>query len=176
MTTLGPPPSTGHVVENDPGLSDPLLTPERMFAASFGVWPSTYVEQPGAVKVDCSGTCDSAVVRSAVDANPGRVLVLQGDVLLDGGASIGTANDPVVLMATGNFGFSSSTDVYGLVYSRASTWATSGSGNIFGALVAEGSIGGTGGFSVGYSKEILDRARWSTGSFVLVPGSWKDFP
>jgi Tfp pilus assembly protein PilX len=176
LTTLGPPPSTGHVVENDPGLSDPLLTPERMFAASFGVWPSTYVEQPGAVKVDCSGTCDSAVVRSAVDANPGRVLVLQGDVLLDGGASIGTANDPVVLMATGNFGFSSSTDVYGLVYSRASTWATSGSGNIFGALVAEGSIGGTGGFSVGYSKEILDRARWSTGSFVLVPGSWKDFP
>jgi hypothetical protein len=176
MTPLGPPPSTGIVVPNDPGLADPLFTPERMFAAIFGVWPSTYVEQPGAVKVDCSATCDSTTVRNAVEANPGRVLVLQGNVLLNGGSSIGTATDPVVLMTTGNFGFSSSTDVYGLVYSRAPTWATSGSGNIYGALVAEGAIGGSGGFTVGYSKDILDRARWSTGSFVMVPGSWKDFP
>ena len=176
MTLLGPPPSTGIVVPNDPGLADPLFTPERMFAATFGVWPSTYVEQPGAVKVDCSATCDSTTVRNAVDANPGRVLVLQGNVLLNGGSSIGTATDPVVLMTTGNFGFSSSTDVYGLVYSRAATWATSGSGNIYGAMVAEGAIGGSDGFTVGYSKDILDRARWSTGSFVMVPGSWKDFP
>jgi Tfp pilus assembly protein PilX len=176
MTRLGPPPSTGIVVENDPGLADPLFTSERMFAAIFGVWPSTYVEQPGAVKVNCAGTCDSTMVRNAVDANPGRVLVLQGNVLLNGGSSIGTATDPVVLMTTGNFGFSSSTDVYGLVYSRAPTWATSGSGNIYGAMVAEGAIGGSGSFAVGFQPDILNRARWSTGSFVMVPGSWKDFP
>lgn len=176
MTRMGPPPSIGIVVENDPNLSDPLLTPERMFAASFGVWPSTYVEQPGAVRIDCSATCDSTTLRGAIDANPGRVLVLDGDVLLDGGASIGTAADPVVLMATGDFGFSSSTDVYGLVYSRASTWNTSGGGNIHGALVAEGSVGGSGSYTVGYSSDILTRARWSIGSFVMVPGSWRDFP
>jgi len=170
------PPGTGHLFANDSGLADPLFTPERMFAAIFGVWPSTYVEQPGAVKVDCSATCDSTMVRNAVDANPGRALVLQGNVLLNGGSSIGTETDPVVLVTTGNFGFSSSTDVYGLVYSRASTWTTSGSGNIYGAMVAEGAISGSGSFAVGFRHDILDRALWSTGSFVMVPGSWKDFP
>lgn len=178
MTLLGPPgmPAARTVFAADAGLANPLFTPERMFAALFGVWPSTYVEQPGAVKVNCAGGCDSAMVRNAIDANPGRVIVLQGNVALDGGASIGTATDPAVLVATGNFGFSAPTDVYGLVYSRATTWTTSGTGKVVGAMVAEGAIAGNGAYTVNYAGDLLNRLRVASGSFVMVPGSWKDYP
>lgn len=178
MTLLGPPgmPAARTVVASDAGLADPLFTPERMFASIFGVWPATYVEQPGAVKVSCAGGCDSAMVRNAIEANPGRVLILQGNVALNGGASIGTATDPAVLVATGNFGFSTPTDVYGLVYSRSTTWTTSGTGNITGAMVAEGDIAGNGAFTVNYARDVLNRLRVASGSFVMVPGSWRDYP
>lgn len=176
MTLRSPPGQTKTVIDFDSGLSDPLFTAERMFAGVFGSWPATYIEQPGAVRVNCSGTCDSAAVRSVIEANPGRVLVLQGDVVLNGGASIGTATDPVVLMTTGNFGFSSPTEVFGFVYSRAANWNTTGSGTITGAMVAEGNIGGNGAYTVTCDSDILERLRRSTGSFVMVPGSWRDYP
>jgi Tfp pilus assembly protein PilX len=178
MTLLGPPgmPVGLTWMQNDLGLSNALFTPERMFAALFGSWPSTYMEQPGAVKVNCAAPCNSTTVRNAVEANPGRVFVLQGDVALDGGASIGTATDPVVLLVTGSFSFAAPTDVYGVVYSRAATWTTAGTGRIEGAAVGENAIGGNGSFTVVRSREVLERLRWGTGSFVMVPGSWKDFP
>lgn len=178
MTLQGPPgmPAGLTWIQNDLGLSNALFTPERMFAALFGFWPSTYVEQPGAVKINCAAPCDSNTVRTAIDLNPGRVFVLQGDVALDGGASIGTATDPVVLLVTGSFSFAAPTDVYGVVYSRAASWTTAGTGRIFGAAVGENAIGGNGPFAVAYSSDILNRLRWGTGSFVMVPGSWKDFP
>lgn len=181
MNIVVPPPGTqaqktNSVVANDSGLSNALFTPERMFASIFGTWPSTYVEQPGAVRINCAAACDSTVVRAAVDANPGRVFVLQGDVALDGGAPIGTAADPVVLMVTGSFTFAAPTEVNGLVYARAANWTTAGLGTINGAAVGEGNIGGTGAFTVNYDEDILNRLRWTVGSFVKVPGSWKDFP
>lgn len=178
MTLQGPPgmPANLTWIQNDPGLSNSLFTPERMFAALFGSWPSTYMEQPGAVKINCATPCDSNTIRTAVEINPGRVFVLQGDVALDGGLSIGTATDPVVLLITGSFSFAVPTDVYGVVYSRSATWTTAGTGSIFGAAVGEGAIGGNGAFTVVYSSDILNRLRGGTGSFVMVPGSWKDFP
>lgn len=178
MNLFGPPgmPAARTVAAPDPGLSDPLFTPERMFAAIFGAWPSTYIEQPGAVKVNCASTCDSAAVRAAVDANPGRVFVLQGDVALNGGAAIGTATDPVVLVVSGDFGFAAPTDVHGFVYSRAANWTTGGTGRIFGALVGEGDVVGNGSFTVVYAEDELNRLRRGSGSFVMVPGSWRDYP
>lgn len=178
MTLQGPPgmPADKTFVQNDPGLSNPLFTPERMFAALFGSWPNTYIEQPGAVRITCATPCDSTTVRNAIDVNPGRVFVIQGDLALDGGASIGTAANPVVLLVTGDFSFAAPTDVYGFVYSRAANWATAGVGRIFGAAVGENQISGTGAFTVVYSPDILNRLRLGTGSMVKVPGSWRDFP
>lgn len=178
MTLLGPPgmPSSQTWIQNDLGLSNPLFTPERMFASHFGSWPNTYIEQPGAVRINCAAPCDSTTVRNAIDVNPGRVFVIQGDLALDGGASIGTAANPVVLLVTGDFTFATPTDVYGFVYSRAANWATAGVGRIFGAAVGENQISGSGAFTIVYSPDILNRLRLGTGSMVKVPGSWRDFP
>jgi hypothetical protein len=101
-------------------------------------------------------------------------LLLNGDVTLDGAPDIGSDETPAVLVVTGNL--TVNTTVTGLVYVRNANWATAGAGNIIGAVVGEGQIGGNGTFNVIYDKTVLDTARWSMGSYVVVPGSWMDYP
>lgn len=55
------------------------------------------------------------------------------------------------------------------------TWITSGGGQVRGATVADQRIGGSGTTKFVYDPDVLAELRWITGSFVRVPGSWKDF-
>jgi hypothetical protein len=179
---VGPPgtPPASTFVELDPLLSKTLpataaFTAERMFAAFFGVWPSTYDLHPSAVAVPCAGGCNSQSVRNAAAVNPDRILLLQGDVALDGGGDIGTATDPLLLVVQGNLTFAAPTTVYGFVYARQANWVTSGAGTIIGGAASQGSISGTGTYTVVRDPGVLTALRQRTGSFVKVPGSWVDF-
>lgn len=164
----------------DTALGNAAFTAPRMFAALFGAWPASYIEHPGAVRIACAAGCSSTDIRNAITFNPGRMFVIDGDVAFDGGSfatgtSIGTEAAPVVLVVTGNATFTSATEIFGLVYVRAANWATGGTGTITGATVAESNITGTGDFKTVFSPLVLERLRWTTGSFVKVPGGWKDF-
>ncbi len=168
-------PSGGTIIQSASVLADPDFNANRQFAAVFGVWPDTYIEQPGAFRVNCSSACSASQVRNAAEQNPGRPLVLDGDVVLDGGADVGNATNPVVMVVNGDLTFTVPTTVWGLIFVRTSNWATAGLGMIHGAVVADNQIGGTGGFTVVYDAAVLERARQTMGSYVLVPGGWKDF-
>ena len=50
-----------------------------------------------------------------------------------------------------------------------------GSGLIRGAAVAEGALGGSGTPTIVFDADALRRLRLKSGSFVRVPGGWKDF-
>lgn len=165
------------VVSNDPTLSDALFDSRRMFASLFGVWRDTYWNQPGAVTLPACplAGCTGTAVAAAVALNPGRVILVPGNLVLDGG-TIGTAADPVLIVASGNITFSTPTTVFGFVYSEAANWATAGAGVIQGGAAAQGQISGTGAFTVAYDRAILTNLRWRTGSMVKVPGSWRDYP
>lgn len=154
------------------------FTADRMFAASFGVWRETYWQQPGAVRLACGGGCDGTAVRDAIRMNPGRVVLADGNVDLDGGTDIGTLAEPVVLVVKGNLTFSAATNVFGFVYAETAGWTTGGAGpgTVRGAVVAEGNLGGTGNLTVVYEPDVLEALSRRTGSFVRVPGSWRDFP
>lgn len=172
IITGGPP-----ILQNAAALSDPLFWPARMFAAVFGSWPSTYLEQPGSVRIDCSATCSTNDILSAVALNPGLVIVAAGDVALNGGADIGSAADPVAMVVTGDLSFNAATNIFGLVYVKKANWVTSGAnGNVTGGVVAEGQISGNGSFSAIYDPPILNALGRVAGSYVVIPGSWKDFP
>lgn len=182
MTLRGPAgtPAGMTFVQNDPALSlaapvTAAFTAERMFAAFFGVWPTTYDFHPAVVAVPCAGGCDSASVRNALLVNPDRIILLQGDVALDGGADIGSVTEPVVLVVQGNLTFAAPTNIYGFVYARQADWGTAGAGQIIGGAAAQGTISGTGSFTVAYDPAVLTILRNRTGSFVKVPGSWVDF-
>jgi hypothetical protein len=158
----------------------------RMFGALFGMNPDLHRDQPGAVRLDCPAACSSAMVNDALALNPGKVLWLQGDLLVDGdigapptagglAAAELAAGRPALLVVTGNATLESGT-VWGAIYSRAATW-TLGPGDtvVQGGLIAEGSLVGSGQQQLIYDAGLLREVRARTGSFVRVPGGWRDF-
>ena len=167
----GTPPETS--VAPPDALLAGLADGRRMFHTVFGMQPETFREQAGAVRVDCAGGCDTATIAPLVANNPGRVIWMDGSLTVDG--NIGSAQVPALLVATEGVTLTSGT-VVGLIYSRAANWDL-GVGNtvVRGALLAENNIVGSGGQSVVYDADVVIRLRRGRGSFVQVPGGWKDW-
>lgn len=173
VTTPGTP-SELSVVDSDTSLSS--LSANRMFANVFGLWRDTYRDQPGAVLLDCGlGGCSANTVRTTIAQNPGRVLWLQGDFSVDSAGDIGSAAEPVVIVASGGVTFTAAARMYGLLYTQAATWTTSGAAEVRGAVVAEGNVTGGSTATFVYDAPLLTQLRTRSGSFALVPGSWRDF-
>lgn len=148
---------------------------DAMFVATFGMARHTYRDQPAAVRLDCSTPCTAAALQAAVAANPQRILWVDGAVTIDQPLTLGSAEEPLALVATGSVAFNAAATVHGLVYSQATHWAFAGSGTLVGAAVAEGDVGGTPGGTLVHDAALLRRLRHSVGSLVAVPGSWRDF-
>ena len=174
-------PSAQSAVPSDPALNlaavAPFTAEDRMFASVFNMTSSTFEQQPAAVILECAGgSCDAAEVRDAVLVNPGRPLWLRGNLAVDSAGDIGSAAAPVLLVVNGNVSFPTpGVTIHGMVYTRTADWAVTGSGRINGAAVAQGSLSGSGSPTVVRDSDVLFRLRYGSGSFVRVPGSWKDF-
>lgn len=160
-------------VTGDASLSG--LSADRMFVGTLGMRREVYRDQPAAVVLACSTACSASTIRAAIAANPGRPLWAQGDVNFDSAGDIGSAADPVALVVSGNIQFATPVNFYGLIYTQAATWTTSGTAQILGGAVAEGNVAGTTTATFAYDPAILTTLRVRSGSFVVVPGSWKDF-
>lgn len=170
----GTPPENA-LVELDAQLAA-LPSAERFFSSNFATTSDTWRDQPGTVRLDCAlVACDGDAVRAVAQQQPGRVVWVDGNVVLDGGTDIGSAAVPLVLVATGNIEVGAGVTFHGLLYSQAATWNTAGSGTVRGAALAGNALGGTGSISVVYDADVLNRLRLRTGSFVRVPGGWRDF-
>lgn len=183
MTYAGPPgtPTSFALVEGDPTIAGlttvagvlPTLG-DRMFAGVFGLKPSTYAGQPGLTRITCP--CNAQNLRDAIAANPMRPIWADGDIDIDTAGDVGSSAEPVLVVATGNITFSAgAATVYGVLYSRSASWATSGSGTVRGAAVAENDISGTGSTTFVYDPAILNTLRLRYGSFVGLAGAWKDY-
>lgn len=193
-------PATTSWIEDDAKLNPPAAPPptasaplstaftarERMFAMIFRMRPETFRTQQAAVEIPCPAGCTAAVVRAALAANPGRPLWLTGTLSVDTAGPIGSAAEPALLVINGHLEFTGAgtgVNIYGLVYTRLPVpnpagligWATNGAGQINGAMVSEGDVSGTGTATIVYEPEVLNRLRYTVGSFVRVPGSWRDF-
>lgn len=169
------------VVAGDPSLNlvaaAPFSTEDRMFAGVFNMAPATFREQPAAVLLVCGGgTCGADELRTAITMNPGRPIWVQGHLAVDTAGDIGAAAAPVLLVVEGNLTFPTPASIYGLVYVRQADWVTAGGGQVQGAVVAEGRLSGAGTTTFVHDADMLTRLRGASGSFVRVPGSWKDYP
>lgn len=153
---------------------------DRMFSAVFNTRPDTFRTQQAAVEVPCTGSpavCTTEKVRSVTRLNPWRPVWVNGNLQLNDSNDIGAANDPVVMVVNGNVEWTSGANstIYGVVYSRSATWTTGGAGRIIGAAIAEGTVAGSGTTTFAHDPDLVRLARWNSGSFVRVPGSWKDY-
>jgi len=154
------------------------LNADRMFASAFGMASDTYRLQPAAVRVDCAIDCSAATVRDMALLNPGRVLWIDGDFEISIADPIGSADFPVTMVVNGSVTISNAGALLnGVVYSIGETLTNIGGLTLTGALLAQGSLtlAGNGTNTVVYDAAMLNLLNRSSGSFVRVPGSWRDF-
>lgn len=175
-------------VANDANMSLPDITgtnatttAERMFAAVFNLRSSVFRTQPATLEMTCGvAGCSAASLRTLVNGNPGRPIWLDGNLNIDTNGDIGSATDPVLLVVNGSLNFSvSNATIFGVVYimtpAGSTEWTTNGGGKIVGAVVTDKEIRGNGTTSFVFDPDVVTRTRWGVGSFVRVPGSWRDF-
>jgi hypothetical protein len=190
-TFIGPAGSAGGaatVVDHDTALQAlaPSTGPQgadsgdRLLASIFGVPAEPLRQQPATVRLECgSSACTAAVVRAAARLNPGRPIWLSGGLTVedDGGGALGSALQPLMLVVNGPLHWAPGSElpITGLVVVRSPLWTLQGGGRIVGAAVADGSVAGHAGITFIHDRPVLERLRWNSGSFVRVPGSWKDY-
>lgn len=151
---------------------------ERMFASLFNVRPKTFETQPAIVRLDCPTACRGSQLETRINENPGLPVWVAGDLDLDTNVELGSVQSPALIVVTGDVDFSAANaTVNGLLYGRAETWTISGTPKIRGALVAENDLRlDVAGGNVSHDADVLRRLNTLSGSFVRVPGGWKDFP
>ena len=156
----------------------PLGADDLLFNHLFGMEVATYGDQPGTIVVDCDAGCGAAGVRDMVRLNPGRMVWIDGDLDLDIADPIGTPDAPALLVVDGTLTASDpAAAVTGMIYTFGDTSGVPGALTLRGALVAHTTLtlAGPGTTTVVYNRDVLQRLRLTHGSFVQVPGSWKDF-
>jgi Tfp pilus assembly protein PilX len=178
----GPPGTPADQTVFVPDVAMAALEPDRMFFSVFGMHRKTYAEQPAIVRVDCYNGCDRTSLSNAALLNPGRILWAEGTVSLGTSGDIGSAAAPVVVVVDGDVSIGAGADVrlFGLAHTLnqpGADWVNDGRLTVVGAVVGEGdwNLAGSGTTVSRYDGSVLTQLRAAQGSFVRVPGSWKDF-
>ena len=150
---------------------------DRLLTRLLGVDLLRWLQLPTVQRLDCPADCTAAL--TAATAAPGALssLHVAGDLVLEGGATFGDAERPLLLVVDGAVRLRGGVRLHGVVISRSASWDTHGSADarIDGALVALGEVVGDGSATIVHDEGVLSRLGAQAGSFVVVPGSWRDF-
>lgn len=174
-------------VDPDPHLASLALTPAELLKSYLRMPLATYKTQPATVIVDCSTDCANRL-NNAVQGNPGRIVWVDGPMVLSADLSLGSDGEPALIVVDGDILISStSLDVVGLLYGMRDMSLTGTTVNVRGAVVAARNFSRAGTTTtVEYNPAhltqptlippVLTQLRLASGSLVRVPGSWRDFP
>ena len=158
----------------------PATTPRctRCPATASSRAPSAWRRQPGRrsrPRAESIARSAAPAGSAAIDAGK-RLLVIEGDATITGPAAFGSADDPIILVATGALRLSGDVELHGVVHAAALEWNDTTPGRAFvrGAVVV-GDYRGNGAVDLHRDAVVLARLAAGNGSFVRVNGSWKDF-
>jgi hypothetical protein len=148
-----------------------------LFVSLFGLSKDTWRRQSVVQRLTCVGVCDRELAQAiAAVAGPAQIWV-DGDLSLDGPLALGSAERPVVIVATGEARLRGAVQLHGVLHANGMAWdqASAPAAWARGALVSEDGYTGDAAPDLVYDTAVLDTLRTSAGSFTRVPGSWRDF-
>lgn len=160
--------STGpDVIDADPTLSN--LTSDQLFKNYLGVATiAAYQESVASM---------AAVAPANVSTLNGikqEAFIVSGSITSTMNVTIGSRDQPVVMIIDGNWSGGGNTTIYGIIYVRGNV-DLAGNKTIYGGLVVEGTTSGTGSLDVIYDPLVADNAGKHVGRAGMVPGSWRDW-
>lgn len=142
------------------------------FVGLFGLSPAAWKRQPAVHRLDCQVDCATALAAAA--ARGITLVSVPGDLVLPGPLNLGTAQRPMLIVADGAVRLQGNVELHGVLYGNGLAWAAP-SAVVRGALISEGPAAGDGSLDLALDTAVLDALRTRQGSFVRLPGSWRDF-
>ncbi len=174
-TTLlaGPAGSGSDGLMIDTTLSDLAAMPNnRWFRSMFAIDPVNFAALPATQVVACpGGACTSSSLTNTLAGFPRNPVLVQGSLTLDVAGQLGDAANPVMLIVNGPLTISAGMTIFGFVHATSITW--SAASTVQGAVVSVGTFTASQNATLTYRQDLLDLLRLRYGSFVRVPGSWK---
>lgn len=170
-STPGTPPLST-LVGNDSSLRN--SSEDQMFQTFFGVPKATWRDSVADAILVCP--CTHTDVVTALGQNK-RKLWLQGNLSMNANVTLGSVEDPFVMIVDGNIEMRGDLEVYGVLYGTGVTWDNTGGGSalLVGAAISEGNYTGNGTPDYFYDPRVIANLTSIPGRFVRVPGSWRDF-
>lgn len=143
-----------------------------VFQMFMGSTKARYLQHPSLRQVTCNGDC-TATLAAAYTAGK-RIIWVDGDMAIQSSQTLGSASDPMVIIAKRDITLSGGFQLNGmLVAGRHVNWTNASGGSmIVGMLLAEGNVVTDGVMDIVYQPAIADQLRNRVGSFVRVPGGW----
>jgi FlaG/FlaF family flagellin (archaellin) len=154
------------IVDNDPSLS--TLTDDEFFQNFLGLTPADYKDSVARTVVDPDTTS-----MSSLDGEKATVIWVDGDARFTSNTTIGTADDPVILIVDGLMEGAGNVTVNGVLFVTGN-WSGSGNLTVNGATVVRGDVDGTGSLDVIFNSSLLDNLA-TIGKAVAMPGTWRDW-
>ena len=175
LSTAAGAPLASALIGNDASLAGPNA--DRFFASTFGLDKERWKNQPSVARIACTSDC-AAAIDAAIRAADGSALIwLDGDLALDGPVTLGSPEQPVVLVVSGAAHLRGAVTFHGVLYTAALGWNENvASGALLrGAAISEAGYSGSGTPDFVYDRRALDILQTRSGSFARVNGSWRDF-
>ena len=164
------------MLRNDEPLS--ALTPDQLFSRHFGTDLNQWKFLPGINRLQCADDC-SAAVMSLIDSSADITrIAVDGNLQLSGNVQVASRDKPVVLVVDGNVSLRGPVQIHGLVFARSMQWdaADVGTGALLhGAVLLSQTYSGDGSPDLVYDPVLMLRLKRQSGSWLRVPGSWRDF-
>lgn len=148
------------------------LPSDRFFSVWFGIDKASWRDQPVVGRIACADTCGRDV--EAAISSGHELIWIDGDVTMAGPLALGSPARPVVLVASGRMRLDGGVAIHGAVY--AGSVMLAGTDNVVhGAVLSEGAYAGPTDPAVLRDIDVLAALTHQTGTFVRIPGSWRDF-
>lgn len=153
------------VVQSDTSLSS--LTTEQFFQNYFGVTPSEYRASHPTMDIT---PADMNTLNNATN----EIIWVEGDATMPANMTVGTRENPVIMIVNGNFSAQANTVVNGIVFVIGNSSAE-GNFTVNGGMAIDGTVSGNGTFRVIYDPLAAGTAASQLGQPGSLAGSWRDW-
>jgi hypothetical protein len=154
------------------------MSQSDFFATYFGA-PSDAIQGSVAHYYNNSASTNYSGTLAGMTGTSIWIDQIGGTATINGSITIGTADNPVLLIVNGNLSLSGNVTINGFVFVIGTNDITSLTGNVTinGGMATTDTLNMTGSIQLVYNSTIIDNLQNQSSMlyYAKVPGSWKDF-